>query len=176
MRFESEVAAESMDSVGHADAHIWIEIFQDFTHGPSGDLQEEFQQRAVGVKERPQEVIDGDVYVGHIKHVFVDIFDPAVHADFPVRGVKAYLTGEGGAMLILATGVGPVCVAGLRVTAEQHTLNNVLNVRLLIEEDFVGQAEIAAALPVGEEYLTKAVVAARVVGRPGREDLILKGR
>jgi hypothetical protein len=34
-----------MDCVDHADGHIWIEIFQDFTDGPSGNLQEEFQQR-----------------------------------------------------------------------------------------------------------------------------------
>lgn len=42
---DNKVAAESMDCVDHADGHIWIEIFQDFTDGPSGNLQEEFQQR-----------------------------------------------------------------------------------------------------------------------------------
>jgi hypothetical protein len=71
MRFEAEVAAEGMDGVDHADVHIWIKIFQDFTDGLSGKLQEEFQQQAVGVEERPQEVVggEGDMQLGHIEHV-----------------------------------------------------------------------------------------------------------
>ena len=83
MGFEVEVTAEGMDGVNHADAHIWIEIFQDFADGLSGNLQEEFQQRAVGIEERPQEVVggEGDMLVGHIEHVFGDIVDPVVHVD-----------------------------------------------------------------------------------------------
>ena len=63
--------------------HIWIKIFQDFTDGLSGKLQNEFQQQAVGVEERPQEVVggEGDMLVGHIEHVFGDIVDPVVHVD-----------------------------------------------------------------------------------------------
>ena len=52
MGFKAEVASEGVDGVDHAEAHIWIEIFQDFTDGLSGDLQEEFQQRGVGEEER----------------------------------------------------------------------------------------------------------------------------
>jgi len=44
--------------------HIWIKIFQDFTDGLSGKLQEEFQQQAVGVEERPQEVVGGEGDMG----------------------------------------------------------------------------------------------------------------
>jgi len=47
---------------------------------------------------------------------------------------------------------------------------------LLIEGDFVGQTEVAVALPVVEEYLTKAVVPGWEVERPGRDGLILKRR
>jgi hypothetical protein len=45
---------------------------------------------------------------------------------------------------------------------------------LLIEGDLVGQAEVAVALPVVEEYFAKAVVPGWVVERQGRESLILK--
>ena len=79
-------------------------------------------------------------------------------------------------MLILATGTYPACITAIRVTAEHHALNDVSDVSLLIEGDFIGQAEVAVAIPVVEEYLTKAVVPGWVVERPGGEDLILKGR
>ena len=79
-------------------------------------------------------------------------------------------------MLILATGTKITGIATLRVTAEHHTLNNVPDVSLLIEGDFIGQAEVAVALPVVEEYLAKAVMAGGVVERlPGGEIVILKG-
>ena len=80
-------------------------------------------------------------------------------------------------MLILAAGADPSCVAALRVTAKQHTLDNVSDVSLLIEGDFIGQAEIAVALPVVQEYLARAVVRGWVVERlPGGEGLILRGK
>jgi len=177
MGFEAEVEAEGMDGVDHADAHIRIEIFQDFTDGLSGNLQEEFQQRAVGVEERSQEVIGGEsnVQMGHIEHIFGDIVDPVIHADLAARGTEAGLAGEGDAMLILAAGTYPSGIAALRVTAEQHALDDVSDVSLLIEGDFIGQAEVAVAIPVVEEYLTKAVMPGWVVERmPGGESLILK--
>ena len=52
MRFEAEVAAEGLDGVDHADAQAGSDVVNDFTRGLSGILQEEFQQRAVGVEER----------------------------------------------------------------------------------------------------------------------------
>ena len=106
--------------------HIWIKIFQDFTDGLSGKLQKEFQQQAVGVEERPQEVVggEGDMLVGHIEHVFGDIVDPVVHADLPAGGTKACFAGEGDAMLILAAGTKITGVAALRVTAKHHALND----------------------------------------------------
>ena len=73
-------------------------------------------------------------------------------------------------------GADPSCVAALRVMAKQQPLDDIsnvsMNVSLLIEGDFVGQAEVAVALPVVEDYLTKAVVTSWVVERPGREVLI----
>ena len=170
MRFEAEVAAEGMDGVDHADAHIWIEIFQDFTDGLSRDLQDEFQQRAVGEEERSQEVIggDGDVQVGHIEHVFGDIVDPGIHAELTARGAKACFAGEGDTMLILAAWAYLSGIAALRVTAEHHTLNDVSDVSLLIEGDFVGQTQVAVALPVVEKYLPKAVMPGGAAERAGR--------
>jgi hypothetical protein len=71
-------------------------------------------------------------------------------------------------MLILAAGAYPAGVTALRIAAEHHALNDVSDVSLLIEGDFISQAEVAVALPVVEEYFTKAVVPDRVVERlPG---------
>ena len=54
-------------------------------------------------------------------------------------------------------------------------MDDVPDVSLLMEGDFVGQAEVAVAIPVVEEYLSKAVMTGWVVERmPGGESLILK--
>jgi hypothetical protein len=54
-------------------------------------------------------------------------------------------------------------------------LEDVPDVSLLIEGDFIGQAEVAVTIPVVEEYLAKAVVPGGVIERlPGGEGLILK--
>ena len=76
-------------------------------------------------------------------------------------------------MLILAAGADSACVAALRITAKQHTLDDIQDVSLLIEGDFIGRAEVAVALPV-IEYLPEAVMPGGVVERLGREGLILK--
>jgi len=73
-------------------------------------------------------------------------------------------------------GTYPMGITALRVTAEHHALKDIPDISLLIEGDFIGQAEVAVTLPMIEEYLTKAVVPSWVVERPGREGLILKGR
>ena len=79
-------------------------------------------------------------------------------------------------MLILAAGAYPAGVTALRIAAEHHALNDVSDISLLIEGDFVGQAEVAVALPMVEEYLAKAVMAGGVVeSLPGGEIVILKG-
>jgi hypothetical protein len=96
--------------------------------------------------------------MGHIEHIFGDIVDPVIHADLATRGTEAGLAGEGDAMLILAAGAYPSGIAALRITAEQHALDDVPDVSLLIEGDFIGQAEVAVAIPVVEEYLAKAVI------------------
>ncbi|MGD0751691.1 MAG: hypothetical protein ABSA23_09805 [Anaerolineales bacterium] len=106
--------------------------------------------------------------VGHIEHVFGDIVDPVVHADLAAGRAEAGFAGEGDAMLILAAGTYPAYVTAIRVTAEQHALNDVSDVSLLIEGDFIGQTEVAVAIPVVEEYLAKVVMtgwmAERMVG------------
>ena len=78
-------------------------------------------------------------------------------------------------MLILAAGADSACVAALRITAKQHTLDDIQDVSLLIEGDFIGRAEVAVALPV-IEYLPEAVMPGGVVERLGREGLILMGK
>ena len=76
----------------------------------------------------------------------------------------------------MAAVTNPTGKAALQVMTKHHALNDVPYVRLLIEGDFVGQTEVAVALPMVEKYLTKAVVPGRVVETPEREGLILKGR
>ena len=96
--------------------------------------------------------------MGHIEHICGDIVDPVIHAELAARWTETGFAGEGDAMLILATGTKITGIAALRVTAEHHTLNNVPDVSLLIEGDFIGQAEVAVALPVVEKYLAKAIM------------------
>ena len=114
--------------------------------------------------------------VRNFQHVFGDIGYPVIHTNFSARGAEAGFAGEGDAMLILAAGTDPTGITALRITAEHHTLDDVPDVSLLIEGDFVGQAEVAIALPMVEKYLAKAVMAGGVVERlPGGEIVILKG-
>jgi hypothetical protein len=113
--------------------------------------------------------------VRNFQHVFGDIGYPVINTNFSARGAEAGFAGEGDAMLILAAGTDPTGITALRITAEHHTLDDVSDVSLLIEGDFVGQTEVAVALPVVEEYLSKAVVTGRVVERlPGGASLIKK--
>jgi hypothetical protein len=81
-------------------------------------------------------------------------------------------------MLILAAGTKIAGIAALRVAAEQHTLDNIPNVSLLIEGGFIGQAEVAVALPVVEKYLAKAVMPGWVVERlpAGARKILKEGR
>jgi hypothetical protein len=113
--------------------------------------------------------------VGNFQHVFGDIGYPVIHTNFSARGAEAGFAGEGDTMLILAAGAYPAGVAAFRIAAEHHSLNDVSDISLLIEGDLIGQAEVAVALPMVEEYLSKAVVTGRVVERlPGGASLIKK--
>ena len=96
--------------------------------------------------------------VRNFQHVFGDIGYPVIHTNFSARGAEACLAGEGDAMLILAAGTKITGIAALRVTEKHHTLNNVPDVSLLIEGDFIGQAEVAVPLSVVEKYLAKAIM------------------
>jgi hypothetical protein len=78
--------------------------------------------------------------VGNFQHVFGDIGYPVIHADFSARGTEACFAGERDAMLILAAGTYPTCIAAPQVTAKHHALNDVPDVSLLIEGDLIGQA------------------------------------
>ena len=111
----------------------------------------------------------------NFQHVFGDIGYPVINTNFSARGAEAGFAGEGDAMLILAAGAYPAGVTALRIAAEHHALNDVSDISLLIEGDLIGQAEVAVALPMVEEYLSKAVVTGRVVERlPGGASLIKK--
>jgi len=91
------------------------------------------------------------------------------------RDAKAGFAGEGDAQLIVAAGTKITGIAALRVTTNHHALNDVSDVSLLIKGDFIGQAEVAVAVPVVKEYLAEAVVPGWVVERlPGGGSLILK--
>lgn len=55
-------------------------------------------------------------------------------------------------------------------------MDDVSDVSLLIEGDFVSQAEVVVAILVVEEYIAKAVMTGGMAERmPGGESLILKG-
>jgi hypothetical protein len=115
--------------------------------------------------------------VRNFQHVFGDIGYPVINTNFSARGTEAGFAGEGDAMLILAAGAYPAGVTALRIAAEHHALNDVSDISLLIEGDFVGQSEVAVALPVVEEYLSKAVVTGGVIERLERRvnDLLRTG-
>ena len=113
--------------------------------------------------------------VRNFQHVLGDIGYPVINTNFSARWAKAGLAGEGDTMLIMAAGAYPAGVTALRIAAEHHALNDVSDISLLIEGDLVGQTEVAVALPMVEEYLSKAVVTGRVVERlPGGASLIKK--
>jgi hypothetical protein len=113
--------------------------------------------------------------VRNFQHVLGDIGYPVINTNFSARWAKACLAGEGDTMLIMAAGAYPAGVTALRIAAEHHALNDVSDISLLIEGDLVGQTEVAVALPMVEEYLSKAVVTGRVVERlPGGASLIKK--
>ena len=78
-------------------------------------------------------------------------------------------------MLILAAGTKITGIAALRVTTKYHALNDVSDVSLLIEGDFIGQVEVAVALPVVKEDLAEAIVPGWVIERPGEDVLFLRG-
>jgi hypothetical protein len=114
--------------------------------------------------------------VRNFQNVLGDIGYPVINTNFSARGAEAGLAREGDTMLILAAGAYPAGVTALRIAAEQHALNDVSDISLLIEGDLVGQAEVAVTVPMVEEYLAKAVKAGGVVERlPGGEIAILKG-
>jgi len=70
-------------------------------------------------------MVSGDLQMGHIEHVFGDIVDPVVHVDFSAGRAEACLAGEGDAMLILAAGTYTSGVTAIRVTTQQHGLDDV---------------------------------------------------
>jgi len=70
---------------------------------------------------------------------------------FSARGAEAGFAGEGHTMLILAAGTKITGVAALRIAAEHHALNDVSDVSLLIEGDFVGQDGGRNSAPNGRE-------------------------
>ena len=69
----------------------------------------------------------------------------------------------------MAAGTKITGIAALRVTTKHHALNDVSDVSLLIKGDFIGQAEVAVAVPVVKEYLAEAVVPGWVVERLAKE-------
>ena len=114
--------------------------------------------------------------VRNFQHVFGDVVDPVIHANFSAGRAKAGFAGEGDAQLIVAAGTKITGIAALRVTAKHHALNDICNVGTLIEGNFFLHAKIAPEIPMLAEDLAEAVMPSWVVERPGRESLILKGR
>jgi len=109
---------------------------------------------------------------GHIEHVFGDIVPRGAcrkkdkSVSYRRRGRDAHSGSRGD----------PACITALRVTAEQHALNDISDVSWLIEGDCIRQADVARAIPVIEEYLTKAVVPGGVGRKAGKGGFDSEGR
>jgi hypothetical protein len=147
-------------SVDETDANAGIEISHQFTDGLRRRLQEHLQERAVGVKEGPQEVVggEGDVEVRDIQQVVSDAVDPVVHPDLATRGAEASFAGEWHTKLVLTARTDVESVAAVGVTAEQQTLDDLTDIGALVWRNLIFQAEVTPAVPMIEEDLAEAVV------------------
>lgn len=166
VEFEAQVTPEGVNGVDQANAHIRVEVCQDFPHGLNGHPQEHLQESALAVEEGAQQIIDrqGDVDVRNIEQVPGDIIDPIVHADLTAGRAEAGLAGKGNFVLIPTTRADIEGVPSIRVAAEHHALNCFADVCLLIRGDFLRQAQVAPDVPVVAENLSPAVGLGRASG------------
>ena len=144
MRLETQVAAEGVDGVDHADLDAGVELSCHLTDGFGGGLQQDLQQLAVVVKGLAQ-------FLG-------DVVDPFIRADFAARGAKARLAGKGDDALVAAAKADVAGVAGLGIAAAQHLSDDVADVGVLVGGE-VSLVEVKPTIPVVEEGLAKAVAA-----------------
>jgi hypothetical protein len=118
------VAAAGVEGVDHADVHARVELFGQLADGPGCGFEEQLQERAVGVEEGPEEVVDGegDVKVGHVVEIAGDVGNPVIDArilrvDLAAGGTEAGLAGEGDATVEAAAGAD---VAGFVVSSAER--------------------------------------------------------
>jgi hypothetical protein len=120
--------------------------------------------------------------MGHIEHICGDIVNPVIHAELAARGTACPgLAGQGNGFCRRR---GRDAHTGNRDKDNGHSrpaghgkasyAEQCPGCKLADCGDFIGQAEVAVALPVVEKYLAEAVVPGGVVERPGRGSLILK--
>ena len=83
VRLEAKIAPASVEGVDHANAYTGVELFGQFANGLGRCFEEQLQERAVGVEEGPEEVIDGesDVEVGDVMEVPGDVGNPVIDFD-----------------------------------------------------------------------------------------------
>jgi hypothetical protein len=170
VRFEAQVTPASVKSVDHTDAHTWVELLRQLADGLGCGFQEQLQERAVGVEEGPEEVVDGegDVEVGHVEEITGDVGNPVIDFDLAARRTEAGFAGEGDATVETAAGADVAGVAGTGVTTEDHTFDGFADVGTLVWRDQL-EVQVAPAIPVFTEYAAKAVVGGGVGGiAPGR--------
>ncbi len=169
---EAQITPEGVGGVDQADANAGIEINHQFMDGLRRRLQEHLQKRAVGVEDRPQEVVgsEGDVEVRDIQQVVGDVVDPIVHTDRSAelatkpchrRGRSGFCRTPwaGDEKLVLTARANIASVATVRVATEQQALDDLAKVSALVGRNCFFQAQIAPVMPMIEEDLTEAVVA-----------------
>jgi len=165
VRFEAQVTAARAKGVDHTDTYAGVELLYQFADGLGCCLQEHLQERAVGMEEGPEEVIDGesDVEVGHVEEVTSNVGNPVVDADFATGRTEASFAGERDTAVESTAGADVAGVTGAGVAAKDHTLDGLADVCLLINRDFF-EAQIAPGVPVIAEDVAETVVSGGVAG------------
>jgi hypothetical protein len=141
MRLITQVTPGGVYAIDQSDPHPRIEVGYYFLHSLSANPEQFFQELTFPTGKKSKRISGGqsDMQMRNFQDVLCDVVYPVIHADLAAGRAEAGLAGEGDAMLILAAGTDPASKTAIRVTAEQHALNTVPDVSLLIEGDFVGQ-------------------------------------
>jgi len=132
----------------------------------------------VDVEAGPQQVVDGegDVEMRDVVEVAGDVGNPVVDADLAAGGAEASLAGERDTTVKPTTGTDVAGVAAVGVAAEDHALNGLADVGLLIGRDLACEAQVTPTIPVIAEDVAEAVVGGGMIGvTPGGRCLMLVG-
>jgi Zn ribbon nucleic-acid-binding protein len=164
--FEAQVAAAGVEGVDHANAHIWVELLRQLADCVRCGFEEQLQERAVGVEEEPEEIVDGegDVKVGHVVEIAGDVGNPVIDFDLAAGRAEAGLARERDTAVKAAAGADIAGIAGAGIAAEDHAFDDLANVGALIGWDLVCETQMAPGVPMIAEDAAEAVVGGGVIG------------